>query len=304
MKFSENLKRIRKKNKISQEELAEKLGVSRQSVSKWETGENYPSMHNIMILCDLLNCKMDELVCEEEKNMNQLDKEIKQNIVKFKKEKQKKMKGISKTIYILARIGKIISILGMISLSLTIAITPIFLSHIQITDNNIKILGEEIKYKEVKNGIQIMYRKENTFIHQNEYKHQINFINHFKENPYKVIGFIETAFLFLLITLILLQFAFSILEKLFINIHDKDTPFSLENVNYIKKLAIFMTLIIIIPNIAGSILSIITEYSIGIDFELIELIYILIFFSMAYIFEYGYFIQLDSKGKIYGEIEE
>lgn len=38
MKFGENLKNIRKQKNISQEELAEKLGVSRQSISKWETG--------------------------------------------------------------------------------------------------------------------------------------------------------------------------------------------------------------------------------------------------------------------------
>ena len=44
MKFGENLKLIRKSKKISQEDLADKLGISRQSVSKWETGENYPSM--------------------------------------------------------------------------------------------------------------------------------------------------------------------------------------------------------------------------------------------------------------------
>ena len=50
MKFGDNLKLIRKSRKISQEELAEKLGVSRQSLSKWETGENYPSMQNIMCL--------------------------------------------------------------------------------------------------------------------------------------------------------------------------------------------------------------------------------------------------------------
>lgn len=37
MKFSENLKRIRKENNLSQEQLAEKVGVSRQSVSKWES---------------------------------------------------------------------------------------------------------------------------------------------------------------------------------------------------------------------------------------------------------------------------
>ena len=38
MKFGDNLKNMRKKNNLSQEELAEKVGVSRQSVSKWETG--------------------------------------------------------------------------------------------------------------------------------------------------------------------------------------------------------------------------------------------------------------------------
>ena len=48
MKFGENLKLIRNDKKISQEDLAERLGVSRQSVSKWETGENYPSMHTTM----------------------------------------------------------------------------------------------------------------------------------------------------------------------------------------------------------------------------------------------------------------
>ena len=48
MKFGENLKKIRKNKKMSQEELAEKVNVSRQSVSKWETGESYPEMNNIL----------------------------------------------------------------------------------------------------------------------------------------------------------------------------------------------------------------------------------------------------------------
>ncbi len=44
-----NLKKIRKENNLSQEELAEKLNVSRQSVSKWEQGITYPEM-DILIL--------------------------------------------------------------------------------------------------------------------------------------------------------------------------------------------------------------------------------------------------------------
>ena len=50
MKFGDNLKLIRKNKKMSQEQLAEKMNVSRQSVSKWETAEAYPEMNNILEL--------------------------------------------------------------------------------------------------------------------------------------------------------------------------------------------------------------------------------------------------------------
>ncbi len=42
MKFGENLRSLRKSKKLSQEDLAEKMNVSRQSVSKWETGLLFP----------------------------------------------------------------------------------------------------------------------------------------------------------------------------------------------------------------------------------------------------------------------
>ena len=42
MKFGDNLRKLRKNKNYSQEDLAFKVGVSRQSVSKWETGEAYP----------------------------------------------------------------------------------------------------------------------------------------------------------------------------------------------------------------------------------------------------------------------
>ena len=47
MKLSNNLKNIRKENNLSQEQLAEKLGVSRQAVSKWESGQSYPEMDKV-----------------------------------------------------------------------------------------------------------------------------------------------------------------------------------------------------------------------------------------------------------------
>ena len=57
MNFGQNLKELRKSKNISQEKLAEKVGVSRQSVSKWETGEAYPEMNNILELCKIFHCQ-------------------------------------------------------------------------------------------------------------------------------------------------------------------------------------------------------------------------------------------------------
>lgn len=47
---------------MTQEELAEKLGVSRQPVSKWELDTAYPEIVKVIELCRLLSCSMDELI--------------------------------------------------------------------------------------------------------------------------------------------------------------------------------------------------------------------------------------------------
>jgi transcriptional regulator with XRE-family HTH domain len=60
--FSDNLKKIRKEHNLSQEELAEELGVSRQAISKWESGSAYPEMDKIIALCDKFNLNIDDLL--------------------------------------------------------------------------------------------------------------------------------------------------------------------------------------------------------------------------------------------------
>lgn len=62
MNLGENLQILRKSKGMSQEELAEKLDVSRQAVSKWETGETSPETEKIILICDIFNCTMDTLV--------------------------------------------------------------------------------------------------------------------------------------------------------------------------------------------------------------------------------------------------
>ena len=60
--FSENLKRIRKEHNLSQEQLAEELGVSRQAISKWESSTAYPEMDKIIALCDKFDLNIDDLL--------------------------------------------------------------------------------------------------------------------------------------------------------------------------------------------------------------------------------------------------
>lgn len=62
MSFGENLQLIRKKNQLSQEGLAEMLGVSRQAVSKWELGEGYPEADKLLLLSKMLNVSLDSLL--------------------------------------------------------------------------------------------------------------------------------------------------------------------------------------------------------------------------------------------------
>ena len=65
MSFSENLKKIRKDNNMSQEEFAELVGVSRQAVSKWESGEGYPEVEKLLFISKELNVSLDSLMCSE-----------------------------------------------------------------------------------------------------------------------------------------------------------------------------------------------------------------------------------------------
>ena len=62
MSFSENLQFLRTRNSITQEQLAEQLDVSRQSVSKWESGASFPEMDTLLRICDLYSVDLDTLL--------------------------------------------------------------------------------------------------------------------------------------------------------------------------------------------------------------------------------------------------
>ncbi|MDF7638935.1 helix-turn-helix transcriptional regulator [Lactobacillus sp. ESL0791] len=62
IKFAEQLKTYRKKNSLSQDDLAAKLSISRQAISKWEAGDSTPDLDNVVKLAGIFNVSLDDLV--------------------------------------------------------------------------------------------------------------------------------------------------------------------------------------------------------------------------------------------------
>ncbi|WP_331490849.1 helix-turn-helix transcriptional regulator [Aquibacillus rhizosphaerae] len=74
-----NIRVLRKNHKLSQEQLAEKVNVSRQTVAKWENGEALPDIYKCQILSDILQVTLDQLTCNMiEEEINQLGPKGKQ----------------------------------------------------------------------------------------------------------------------------------------------------------------------------------------------------------------------------------
>ena len=68
--FRDNLIQMRKINRLTQEDVAEKVGVTRQAVAKWESGETVPDLDKCKILADLFGVTLDDLAnYDSEENM-------------------------------------------------------------------------------------------------------------------------------------------------------------------------------------------------------------------------------------------
>lgn len=66
MEFHEKLQQLRKQNNLTQEQLAERLFVSRTAVSKWESGRGYPNLESLKCLSKLFGISIDELLSNDE----------------------------------------------------------------------------------------------------------------------------------------------------------------------------------------------------------------------------------------------
>lgn len=87
-KIGRFISQCRKEQKLTQEQLAEKLNITYKAVSKWETGKGMPDSSIMMDLCNILNISVNELLSGETLDFNKTKDAADANLIKLKKEKE------------------------------------------------------------------------------------------------------------------------------------------------------------------------------------------------------------------------
>ena len=302
MKFGENLKSLRKSFNITQEQLAEKVNVSRQSVSKWENSEAYPEMNNILELCKIFHCKITDLINDCIIDVDSLNEEVKMNVVKFKEDKQKKVKKISNIIYKGAGICKILFLLVIVyelciftfygaSLNKTSKTEEVLFSDSEKNVNIVEVKDDgviKLKYNDLELRTSYDEKEMNTQRHIDKYGLTLTKVRFY-------IGFALQMF-----SLVFFYFILKNISKLFKNIKLNETPFSVVNTLLVKKIASIYILSIISGSLAGLLLNNVFPFEIN-TFNFVTIISALTIVCLYYIFDYGHEIQLDTNSKMYGE---
>lgn len=293
MNFGENLRMFRKNSKMSQEELADKVGVSRQAVSRWEVGYAYPEMSNIVALCSIFHCNINDLINDNIVDIDLFDNETKAGIAKFKKEQQRKMKGISRAIYIITNIVKFIVLIPTVCLILCCLLFPFISITFDISINQFKILNQEFNYSINDNVI--------TMGEESYYVESKTNLKEFIENHDRIFFIVSIEYILICMTIlsILIVLALHYLYKLYKNFYNYNTPFTIDNEKLVYRICLFVVLEMVLQKVTSLIYSVIASLDLAIDISVKDILVILIGFSMIYIFKYGRLLQADSKARIY-----
>lgn len=134
MEIGNKIMELRKKNNFSQEDLAEKVGVTRQTISKWELGETAPDLKQAKVLSHVFKVSLDELV----------DNDIK-NIIIEKTTNTEKLAGM--IINILKALGTFFLIYLIIMIIIFIIFS--FVDKQSDEEKSVSYNVQEIKYNEV-----------------------------------------------------------------------------------------------------------------------------------------------------------
>ena len=118
IKIGKFIAECRKKNNLTQKQLAEKLNITDRAVSKWETGKTMPDSDIMLELCDLLEITVDELLCGEKIEIEQKENQINELILQMAKNEERYHKRLMYSAYMIigTSLLALIFLLSLISL--------------------------------------------------------------------------------------------------------------------------------------------------------------------------------------------
>ena len=216
------------------------------------------------------------------------------------KEKQNKIKILSKIIYIVARIFKVLTVIGASCLLLAIVLTPVIIKNIKIENDTVSIFDMELNYKYNANQVDLLVG--DIPIGKLEKNEKINFdimINELaKTDMTKSFAFFELGLIASVAVMFIMHFIFRYVDELFVNIYNNDTPFTNENTDYLSKIS-YLTLTVVIISFVSDLISSLFFGNSIVHISLSDVLIVLVLYTVTYIFEYACILQKDSKHKIY-----
>ena len=204
----------------------------------------------------------------------------------------KKMKGLSKALSIISKICKVFIIIGGCAIIFSMIVIPLLFKKITVTDNELKINDESILTlieKDDKMQITLFGTSILADTSKEEFEEIEKIFN--EESKGKLLTYIEATMCIAVATIVVVYMALHYIDKLFTNIMNEKSPFTMDNVNYIRRCGYYLIAAVAVPLVLSGIFEIITKTELMFNWNLVEVILILVIFTMSYVFEYGYNIE-------------
>ena len=305
MEFKSSLKKFRIDNKLTQDDLGKKLGLSGKVISKWESGYSMPDIDNIKKLCEIFDCEYADLIGPEKKNMKKKNTDPKEEVSKIENNRLniynptlQSIKKISKVLYVFTKIYRVILIILLSFIVLCMFFVPSLISSVTVGNNSISfrdfkgdevsLTGEDILLK----GDYILKYKDKIIYNHVNFDIIKEVADVFENIPRANITIqIEIILSLIVISILVAILAFHNLEVLFKNIEDNDLVFTSDNVSRLAMSTCLLIGVYVcdigIYLLFDSIISVDLINNVGIN-RIVRIIFMIL---MTYIFKYGYELQ-------------
>lgn len=150
MELQNQIKKYRTNMELSQEELAEKVYVTRQTISNWENGKSYPDIHSLLLLSNLFGISLDQLIKGDVEIMREEIKEV--DLQKFNREANIFAVLLIGTIVSCIPLAKFFGVYGLIAFGILWLITMVYAFKIEKykKDHDIQTYKEIVAFTEGK----------------------------------------------------------------------------------------------------------------------------------------------------------